>query len=163
MKIGQIRDISMVDGPGTRMVIFFTGCGHNCPGCHAPKFQDYNYGIEWEIADIITHIKDRKQWIDGLTLSGGDPMDQPQLREFLEALKADDELKHLNIWMWTGFTIDKVPNVIKSKMDVIIDGKYINTLPDVMWRGSENQRVWRRVTGHHYEQVKEEDVIDLRK
>lgn len=33
MRIGAIKDLSLVDGPGTRLVIFFTGCIHNCPGC----------------------------------------------------------------------------------------------------------------------------------
>jgi len=162
MKIGHIRDISMVDGPGNRLVIFFTGCGHNCDGCHNPKYQDYNYGIDWEIPEIIEYIKDRKQWIDGITLSGGDPLFQPDLREFLETIRSDPELKNINIWMWTGFTIDQVPNPIKSKINVIIDGKYDKELEGAKWRGSSNQKIWKRVVGHHFELVPEEDVEYLR-
>nr|WP_297669032.1 MULTISPECIES: 4Fe-4S cluster-binding domain-containing protein [Thomasclavelia] len=69
---GCVND-SIVDGPGLRYTIFVQGCHHNCLGCHNPESHDINGGYVKEIAEILKEI-DENPLLDGITLSGGEPM-----------------------------------------------------------------------------------------
>lgn len=155
MRIASIKDMSLVDGEGTRLVIFTTGCIHNCPGCHNKDFQNYNYSeaIDMTTEQIIDYIKERKEWIDGITLSGGDPLFQLNAtKELIHTIRKDKVLKDLNIWLFTGYLFKDIPQTIKNNVDVIIDGPFIKEmlnkdyqgLPIVNWRGSLNQVLYRK-------------------
>jgi anaerobic ribonucleoside-triphosphate reductase activating protein len=84
--------------------------------------------------------------IDGITVSGGDPFDQPpsDLAEFLESIR---ERSKLSILVFTGRTLDQLrrhpdPAVARclSAIDILVDGPYVEELNDgVGWRGSSNQ------------------------
>jgi anaerobic ribonucleoside-triphosphate reductase activating protein len=159
MKIASI-EYSNVNGEGNRLVIFMTGCIHNCKGCHSPLLQNYKYGVDWNIQDVHQYIKDRKQWIDGITFSGGDPLYQlNQLKDLLKLLRADDDTKYINTWVYTGYTIDQIPPALLSLIDIVVDGKYVEGLSPAKWRGSNNQKIYRKVQGHIFEQVPESDVM----
>ena len=67
---------SIVDGPGIRMVIWTQGCPHHCPGCHNPQTHSVTGGFQENTSVIIQAIHDA-QLQTGLTLSGGEPFDQP--------------------------------------------------------------------------------------
>lgn len=69
---GCVND-SIVDGPGLRYTIFVQECHHNCLGCHNPESHDINGGYVKEIAEILKEI-DENPLLDGITLSGGEPM-----------------------------------------------------------------------------------------
>ena len=152
MKIAGFKDLSLTDGPGPRLVIFTTGCIHNCPGCHNVEMQNYDYGVEWSIEDIIEYIRERHRWIDGLTLSGGDPLFQlNETLALLTAIRKDKELKGLNIWLYTGYLFEDIPNNIKVKVNAIVDGKYNKELPSKPFRGSSNQKIFKRIVGNKFE------------
>ena len=85
--------------------------------------------------------------LDGLTLSGGEPLLQPQAaREMAEMAKAQG----LNVWCYTGDTVEHMlkncaPDVMAAleHVDVLVDGPFIleqKTL-DLRFRGSRNQRL----------------------
>jgi len=161
IRVTKIQDLSLVNGIGARMLIFFPGCPHNCDGCQNPELQDYAYGNDWEIDELIDYIKLRKDWIDGITLTGGDPLFQLNImKEFLIRLRKDPELKHLDIWLYTGYLFEQIPGKIKMLLNVIIDGKYDKTRPIARWRGSDNQRLFQKVIGKSYKQIKTFDDID---
>ena len=149
MKIGAIKDLSLVDGEGVRLTLFLTGCTHACEGCHNPKFWNYDYGVEWSIPDMIEYITDRRFWIDGITLSGGDPLFQlNEVKELLIAIRNNNDLKDLNIWIYTGYEYAEIPGRIRQLVDVIVDGKYDESQTSYKpWRGSDNQKVWRKFIG----------------
>ena len=69
---GCVND-SIVDGPGLRYTIFVQGCYHNCLGCHNPESHDVNGGYLKDIEEILKEI-DENPLLDGVTLSGGEPM-----------------------------------------------------------------------------------------
>lgn len=165
MRLAGFRDFSLTDGEGQRLVIFTTGCIHNCVGCHNSEMQDYEYGEEWSVEDILNYIRQRLKWIDGITLSGGDPLFQlDNTKQLLKAIRKDKELKDLNVWLYTGYLFEDIPNDIRTKVDTIVDGPFLRNRPPARWRGSDNQRIFksiRRDSKHFTEvyKVKEERLI----
>lgn len=137
---------SFVNGEGVRDTIFLSGCKHNCDGCHNKEGQSPNYGQEIDIDEIIEILKMNNDMVDGITLSGGDPLYQyEKTLELCKRIKESD-IKNKNIWIYTGFTIEQIKEKfidILDYVDVIVDGKYEKDLPKAEHRGSENQRIIR--------------------
>ena len=100
LQVAGILDHSTVNGEGFRTTLFLSGCTHNCPGCHNPATHDPNFGESIPIEDLLIRIKKHLPLIDGVTLSGGDPFEQPEgVYTLLTALKA----LHVNTWVYTGY------------------------------------------------------------
>ena len=76
LRLSGLIDESIVDGPGIRYVIFTQGCPHHCPGCHNPQTHDFSGGFDADIPAILDAIRE-DPLLDGVTLSGGDPLFQP--------------------------------------------------------------------------------------
>lgn len=131
-----------VDGPGLRTSIYFAGCNHHCPLCHNPQSWDSNNGKEMSIDEIVDIIK--AEDFD-VTFSGGDPLLQTEsLLHLAYAIKKLGK----TIWCYTGYTYEEIlasPTLssILPYIDVLVDGKFINTLRDISlrFRGSSNQRL----------------------
>jgi len=149
LKVNGINTSSLVDGEGIRYTIFFQGCPHEpkCDGCHSPHTWNIdNYNIELSAEQIIADIKRYKRYLSGITLSGGDPL--MQIREVIDLvkkIKQDRELKHMDIWMWTGYNFEEIPKSFLQYIDVVVDGKYNKDLPAAKWRGSNNQKIYRKI------------------
>lgn len=95
---GTVVD-SIVDGPGLRYAVFVQGCTHKCPGCHNPESQPAEGGTLMSIESIVADIQANKL-IQGVTLSGGEPFEQPEAcAELAHRLK---ELGY-NIWVYSGY------------------------------------------------------------
>ena len=110
MRVAGIVDDSMVDGPGIRYTIFLQGCKHNCPGCHNPATHDYNGGEIVNIDDIINDIKNYK-YINAVTFSGGEPLDQPEaVEETINKLKAAG----YHIMIYSGYTYEEKLQIAKK-------------------------------------------------
>lgn len=165
MNIAGINYESINDGEGVRTVIYVSGCSHRCPNCHNPETHDVNYGIEFtnELQnEIIDNIK-KRPFISGVTLSGGDPLHVHNAIDVFNLItKIKDEFPNKNIWLYTGYTWNQIfyPIVtdelnierdlildyrkkIVEMCNVLVDGRYIDSLRDVSLRfcGSSNQRV----------------------
>ena len=147
LKIGGFLDNSLVNGDGIRIVIFVSGCIHNCKSCQNEFMQDFNYGDDILIDDIVQRIKKNMPIIKGVTFSGGEPF------ESAEALsKLSERVKDLglNIWCYSGYTYkeiissgDKYKLRLIRLIDVLIDGKFDETLMEgaSKYTGSSNQRI----------------------
>lgn len=148
LRIASIVKDSIVDGPGIRLVVFTQGCVHNCPGCHNPNTHDLAGGYNIEIEDIVSMLKDNPIY-DGVTLSGGDPFEQP-----IECTKLIWRIKDLNpkytIWTYTGYTYEQIKSaenylwdLLFQNSDVVVDGPFIESLKsyDLKFKGSSNQRI----------------------
>jgi anaerobic ribonucleoside-triphosphate reductase activating protein len=145
MKIAGYKQDSLVDGEGIRFVIFMTGCIHNCKGCHNPEMQDYEYGDDVTDEEIMYEIEKAMPFIQGITLSGGDPLYQlNNTKNFLKKFRKVEKFKKLDVWLYTGHLYEHIPKGLTQYCDVIIDGKYDETLPPAKYRGSNNQNVWVR-------------------
>lgn len=150
IRIAGYVDDSIVDGPGIRFTIFTQGCAHHCFNCHNPETWAFDKGKDVDIDELISKIK-RNPLLQGITLSGGDPL--YQVNACLELVKKVKELNSdLDIIIYTGFTFEELANNFKKNddllsllklSDILIDGKYEDSLRDLTlkFRGSSNQRV----------------------
>lgn len=149
MNYHNITKDDMKNGDGLRVVLWVAGCSHHCPNCQNPVTWDPDDGILFdknarkELLDIIS-----QDYISGITFSGGDPLfesNREEVYELIEYIKSVYPNK--TVWLYTGYTFNDlkkfVPIGILNKIDVIVDGPYIERFRDttLKWRGSSNQRV----------------------
>ena len=140
MRINGILPCSFVNGDGARYVVFVQGCKHHCDGCQNPETWSFNGGVKVEVKSIAEDFKTRKL-LDGITLSGGDPIFQQDA--CIELLKL---LPGVNVWIYTGFEYDEIGDTELAKMaDVLVTGKFIKELAcEGKMYGSTNQKIIRR-------------------
>ena len=139
MRIAGILPRSFVNGEGIRYVVFLQGCPHHCSGCHNPDTWDFKGGLEVFIHDIIKDFK-RRKFIDGITLSGGEPFAQQDA--CVELLK---QLPGVNVWIYTGYEYEDIQDTELARMaDVLVVGRFVEALKCNGLFGSSNQRIIRR-------------------
>lgn len=143
MRVLDILHGTIVDGPGLRSSIYFAGCEHHCKGCHNPQSWNMNGGKEMTVNNIIAEISDN---MFNVTLTGGDPLYQ-NLTD-LQTLVEQIHNLGLNIWLYTGFTVEELQQnqqykKLLSNIDILVDGPFeINKKNDnIQFRGSSNQRI----------------------
>lgn len=137
---------TFVNGPGCRSVVFFSGCKHACNECHNKEFWSYNYGQEVDIKELVKSIGVYydAHLIQGVTISGGEPFDQPKaLEELIDRLIIAGIT---DIWVYTGYLYEEARSIsqdIINKISVLVDGKFdINQKDDqCRYKGSSNQRI----------------------
>ncbi len=148
LAVNEIQKDSIVDGEGIRSVIWTQGCPHHCPGCHNPETHSYQNGFLVDLEELKKKI-DTLEGQDGITFSGGDPMEQA--KACAEIAKYCHSLG-LNVWCYTGYTFEELMEKRKhfpsiqnflENIDVLVDGKFILAKKsyDVIFRGSTNQRL----------------------
>ena len=144
IRIAGIINDSIVDGPGLRLTVFTQGCNHNCFGCHNPNTHNLDGGYLIECDEIINLVKDNPL-LDGITISGGEPLLQP---EPVEYLCKNIKMLGLGVLVYTGFEYEEVINDRKiisllENVDILIDGKFVleEKSLDLRFRGSKNQRM----------------------
>ena len=150
IRAASIVKESIVDGPGIRLVVFFQGCPHNCPGCHNPQTHPMEGGTLMSVGEVIGMVR-QNPLLRGITLSGGEPFAQAAAAAALaQAAKAEG----LDVVTYTGYTFEQLtardfPDVdndmhaLLFATDILIDGpfqKEKRTL-DVPFKGSSNQRI----------------------
>ena len=147
----------MNNGDGLRVVLWLSGCHHKCKGCQNPQTWDINSGIKFNIESEKELFKElRKDYISGITFTGGDPLHDNNCNEVLSLIKKIKILfPQKTIWLYTGYKWEYIMDravfnkydfmryEIISLCDVVLDGLYIEKLRDVSlkWVGSSNQRV----------------------
>ena len=131
-----------MDGPGFRTSIYFAGCNHHCVGCHNLQSWDFEGGVEMTVEEIMSIVEEEDF---DVTLTGGDPLFQPQAVRTLSRLVKE---KGHTVWVYTGFTYEDIlaSPLLQEALeftDTIVDGPYIESLrdPDLQFRGSSNQRI----------------------
>lgn len=146
MRYAQIRPLEVANGEGIRVSLFVTGCTHRCPECFNEAYQDFNFGQEWTeetTAELIRYLK--RPEISGLTLLGGEPMQNLELTEILREIKNQVQK---SIWIYSGYTYEQILSnparlALLSECDVLVDGLFVAALKDLRlrFRGSSNQRI----------------------
>ena len=119
---------SRVNGPGDRFVIWTQGCRKMCKNCYNPETWSHYRNNLIDIDLLVEEIKNSST--TGVTISGGDPFEQPE--ELFYLLR---EIKQLDlsdgVIVFSGYTIDEIrvrEELRKSLdyIDVLIDGLYID-------------------------------------
>lgn len=136
----------MKNGSGLRVVLWVSGCSHRCHGCHNQITWDEKSGLVFDEeakAEIFSQLE--KDYISGLTLSGGDPLFFNNRQDVTELLKeVKERFPQKNIWLYTGYLWEEIKDLPLIKyVDILVDGRFISELKDnnLKWRGSSNQRV----------------------
>ena len=153
MRLAGIVRESIVDGPGVRYVVFVQGCPHRCPGCHNPQTHDPSGGYEISSGELEADFlleASQNPLLDGLTISGGEPLVQAA---DLLPLAASAKRLGLGVWLYTGYTIEEIGALGEASQkdllkvtDVLVDGRFDESLRtlDSGFAGSSNQKILGR-------------------
>lgn len=148
MNYHNIKHDDMNNGDGIRVTLFVSGCNHHCKGCQNPQTWSVMGGIPFNF-DALNEICAEldKDYVSGLTLSGGDPLHPANRDTITEICKKVKYLyPHKTIWLYTGYQYENICDLeVMNYIDVLVDGEYIEELRDISlkWIGSSNQRVIR--------------------
>ena len=143
VRVLDIIEDTMVDGPGFRTSIYCAGCLHGCPGCHNPQSWGFDQGREMTTRQLMAIIT--ADPYANVTFSGGDPM--YQAAGFAELAHAIHNETQKDIWCYTGFRYESLishdQRELLEHVDVLVDGPYVERLrdSDLLFRGSSNQRL----------------------
>ncbi len=115
MKIYGFMGITLIDYPGLISSMVFTGgCNMNCPFCHNPELVKLNKKNEILLANFYKELDKRASFVDGLVISGGEPLLQNDLEDFIIDIKQKYKLKiKLDS---NGLLTDKLKNLIDKKL-----------------------------------------------
>lgn len=156
MYYSNIKKYDIADGLGVRVTLFVSGCTNRCEGCFQPETWNFQYGALYTKEteqEILAALK--PDYIQGLTLLGGEPFELSNQRELVGLLRAvRRQYPQKDIWCYTGFTMDQdlvpggcryceVTDEILRMIDILVDGRFILAKRNLMlnFRGSENQRI----------------------
>ena len=100
----------MLNGDGLRVVLWLSGCSHNCYKCQNPQTHNPNSGILFDKkAEEELFRELSKDYISGLTLTGGDPLHENNLDGVLNLVNRFRLLlPEKTIWLYTGFTWETI-------------------------------------------------------
>ncbi len=156
MNYGAIKNVDIADGPGVRVSLFVSGCLNHCPGCFQPQTWDFGYGQPFtkETEDELISLL-KPDYIQGITLLGGEPFEPENQRCLLPFLKRlRQECPGKDVWCFSGCVYDtelltpsrvrcEVTDEMLSLIDVLVDGRFVEKLKNLnlVYRGSENQRL----------------------
>lgn len=178
MNYSGISECDVLNGTGFRVVLFVSGCSHRCYNCQNPKTWDKNFGHPFteKTKQYIFNCLD-KDYIDGITITGGDPLHENNLDEVLKLVKQIRiSFPEKTVWLYTGYTWNSIMNyeltsdfteedvlfdyhmkkdfeMIKRKniiklVNVLVDGEYIDEQKDLTLK-------WRGSKNQHVINVKE--------
>lgn len=168
MKIASVVNNDLANGPGIRTSIFVSGCPLHCEGCHNKDLWSYDIGTDLtdEVIDKIIEALTKDGIQRDLSILGGEPLSAPNLEGLSEMLKKIKQiLPNIEIWLWTGYEMEYISKAkslyigeIFQNIDVIIDGpfKIDQKTGNHVWRGSANQRIWRKNDFGDFETVVKE-------
>lgn len=146
MNYHNITHDDMLNGEGLRVVLWVSGCLHHCKNCQNPETWDKNSGIKFD-ADAVKEIEEElnKEYISGITLSGGDPLfieNRETITELCKYIK--NKYPDKTIWVYTGYKYEEISDLeIMNYIDILVDGEYQdnNRNIELKWCGSTNQRI----------------------
>jgi anaerobic ribonucleoside-triphosphate reductase activating protein len=162
MQINRILTNNKVNGPGSRYIIWVQGCSIHCDGCGNTDTWDFSKGEKLETQQIVSDIE--KYTVDGITLTGGEPLDQyDEVLNFLKIV-----FPKYNIFLTSGYTFEQIQkdkSEILEYIDILVSGPFKKDLLDSTseWRGSTNQIVhYLTERSKQFQNYKKEFVSEIR-
>lgn len=150
MRFWSISYPDLNNGLGCRVTLWVAGCSHHCKGCQNRQTWDFEGGRLFTKTDKDNLFEALdKPYIKGVTLSGGDPMDN--FYEILELVKEiKEKFPSKDIWLYTGYTLKEIEDSFRNEIipyiDYLVDGTFELDKRDISlkFRGSSNQIIWVR-------------------
>ena len=147
LNVHSIVPVSFSMGPGRRYVVWIQGCSRHCPDCINPLTHSHEPRTmiaPRQLANSILAVPE----IEGLTVTGGEPFEQPAAVGNLCRMVKE---KGLSIMVFTGWTYESIcrsddPDVksLLEQADLLVDGPFLPNQIDnrLLWRGSSNQQIY---------------------
>lgn len=129
-------------GPGKRLLLFTQGCSVRCAGCVNSHLWSFGCGKNITATEILGICKDNG--VDGITLHGGEPLDQPSaVWEAVKLLKKNG----YSVILFTGYTKKELSGDqirVWNSADIVVSGRFVESKKNLymQFRGSTNQRVY---------------------
>ena len=156
MHYGEIKNCDIANGEGVRVTLFVSGCTNHCKNCFQPQTWDFEFGQPFTAEteeQLLAMLK--PDYINGLTVLGGEPFEPSNQRALLPFLRrVREQYPKKNIWCFSGFTYEElktegshprceVTDEMLDQLDVLVDGRFVEELKDISlrFRGSSNQRL----------------------
>lgn len=165
--INRIEKNTKVEGFGIRYCIWVQGCSIRCEGCANQGLWEFGQAPLYSVDEIVSDILAQKDRIEGITIMGGEPMDQKSaIAQLLPRVRS----KGYTIIVFTGYVYEDLKRrgdadieVIMENVDLLIDGPFIKKLLDFSrpWIGSINQR-YLFLSGRYSEQMIEKANTKLK-
>lgn len=145
-KLHSIETFGTVDGPGVRYVVFMQGCPLRCKFCHNPDTWDMAGGEEMAVEDVFGDIQKYKSYIEGVTVTGGEPLLQ---MEFVTKLFSLCKQAGLSSCLDTSGMVNIEPIETRKKVEdllsvtdlVMLDIKDIEEDSHIKLTGASNKPV----------------------
>ena len=157
MNYATVKYYDIANGPGVRTSLFVSGCTHRCKGCFNEVAWDFGYGQPFDkIIRNEIFASCQPDYITGLSLLGGEPMEPENQRELVRFARNFKALyPQKTIWCYSGYTFEQLTGQVESRgrcevtdeflsyLDVLVDGEFEVDKKDnqLHWKGSANQRV----------------------
>ena len=158
MNYATIKWTDIANGEGVRISLFVSGCTRRCKDCFNAVAWDFSYGKPFDESvreSIYEGLK--AEYIAGLSLLGGEPLEPENQRALLPFVKeVKKRFPEKSIWCYTGNVFDPATGLLKeqekntevteefiSLFDVLVDGEFIEAQKNIRlkFRGSSNQRI----------------------
>ncbi len=128
LNVHRVLERSRANGPGTRFVVWFQGCTLGCPRCFNPQTHAASPATLMTAETPADRIADIKAHVEGISLTGGEPLQQaPGVYELLRLVR---ERTGLSVVLFSGYSMDEISAIpegpgILSRVDVLIAGRYV--------------------------------------
>ncbi|WDV97971.1 4Fe-4S single cluster domain-containing protein [Brevibacillus parabrevis] len=147
LRVHEICKQSRVNGPGNRAVVWVQGCSIGCRGCFNPNTHpDKQDGRLYEPDSLGQELG--RLPVDGLTVSGGEPLDQPeQVRRLVQSFR---QVHSGTVLLFTGYTAEAILRCEEKRkalllFDVAIAGPY-QAQSEEIWHGKKLIVLTNRIT-----------------
>jgi anaerobic ribonucleoside-triphosphate reductase activating protein len=164
VRVHAIEERSRANGPGARFVVWMQGCTLGCAGCFNRATHDAGAGREVELDAIVAQLA-AVRGIEGLTLSGGEPLQQPAAAA---AVLAAARARGLSTLVFSGYTLAEIHalpggDAVLAALDVLVDGRYVaGARQSAGLRGSANQRIHLLTSRYTLAEVEATPVAEIR-
>lgn len=149
LRVAKVIPQTTAEGPFERCALWVAGCDLACPGCCNPALFDPS-SVEPTSAAALQNLLDRVcgAGVEGITVLGGEPLQQPQ---GLAWLASAAQARGLGVIAFTGYTLQEARKLsafdeVWASLDTLIDGRFDAHKPELRRRfiGSANQRLHHR-------------------
>jgi anaerobic ribonucleoside-triphosphate reductase activating protein len=148
---------SLANGPGRRFAVWFQGCTLRCPGCYNPATHSTEANGVATIEELLSRVEDEGRKIDGVSITGGEPFEQPLA--LLTLARGLRERFSLSLLVFSGYTLEEIRcrplgRETLACIDVLIDGRYSESKRlGRSLRGSSNKRIHLLSDRHTLDEV----------
>lgn len=142
MNVAHIEEKSFIYGPGCRFVIWVQGCSIRCKGCWNSEMWSFEKKSDISVQELLMKIA--AEQVEGITILGGEPLDQ---LEDVYMLCTECQSVGLSTMVFTGYELSEIDDAEKAKIysvtDILVVGRYqeSNRTIDKQWIGSTNQQI----------------------